>query len=46
MSNSKQFALAFMMYIQDYDETSPRAVNNALRVNVAGGPGRLKGRTG
>ena len=28
MSNSKQIALGFMMYIQDYDERSPRAVNN------------------
>ena len=29
MSNAKQIALAFMMYIQDYDERTPRAVNNA-----------------
>jgi prepilin-type N-terminal cleavage/methylation domain-containing protein/prepilin-type processing-associated H-X9-DG protein len=28
MSNSKQFALAIMMYLQDYDERTPRAVNN------------------
>jgi prepilin-type N-terminal cleavage/methylation domain-containing protein/prepilin-type processing-associated H-X9-DG protein len=29
MSNEKQLALAFMTYIQDYDEQTPRAVNNA-----------------
>ncbi len=29
MSSSRQIALAFMMYIQDYDERCPRAVNNA-----------------
>ena len=29
MSNEKQLALALMSYIQDYDERTPRAVNNA-----------------
>jgi len=29
MSNQKQVALGLMMYIQDYDERCPRAVNNA-----------------
>ncbi len=29
MSNEKQIALSIMMYIQDYDERTPRAVNNA-----------------
>ncbi len=29
MSNAKQLALGFMMYIQDYDERTPRCVNNA-----------------
>jgi prepilin-type N-terminal cleavage/methylation domain-containing protein/prepilin-type processing-associated H-X9-DG protein len=29
MSNEKQIATCIMMYIQDYDERTPRAVNNA-----------------
>src|SRR5258708_3898385 len=29
MSNEKQIALGIMMYVQDYDERTPRAVNNA-----------------
>lgn len=29
LSNQKQIALGIMMYIQDYDERTPRAVNNA-----------------
>lgn len=29
MSSEKQIALGMMMYIQDYDERTPRAVNNA-----------------
>jgi len=29
MNNEKQIALSIMMYIQDYDERTPRAVNNA-----------------
>ncbi len=29
LSNEKQLGLAFTMYVQDYDERAPRAVNNA-----------------
>jgi prepilin-type N-terminal cleavage/methylation domain-containing protein/prepilin-type processing-associated H-X9-DG protein len=29
MSNEKQLAIGMMMYVQDYDERTPRAVNNA-----------------
>lgn len=29
MSNSRQLAQGFMMYLQDYDERTPRAVNSA-----------------
>lgn len=29
LSNAKQLGLAFTMYLQDYDERAPRAINNA-----------------
>src|SRR5882757_9772781 len=29
MSNEKQISLGILMYIQDYDEVCPRAVNNS-----------------
>ncbi len=40
MSNEKQFGTSILMYVQDFDETFPRAVNNAspgkkLQVNNA-----------
>ncbi len=40
MSNEKQFGMSILMYVQDFDETFPRAVNNAsaskkLTVNIA-----------
>src|SRR5262245_16849587 len=33
MSNERQISLGIMMYIQDYDERTPRAVNNASPSN-------------
>lgn len=40
MSNERQFGTGILMYVQDFDETFPRAVNNAspnkkLTVNIA-----------
>ncbi len=40
MSNEKQFGTSILMYVQDFDETFPRAVNNAspnkkIQVNIA-----------
>lgn len=39
MSNEKQFGISILIYVQDYDESFPRAVNNAspnkkLTVNI------------
>lgn len=41
MSNLKQFGIAMMMYVQDYDETYPKAVSGGMGANPPGGAWNL-----
>jgi len=43
MSNLKQFGLAMMMYVQDYDETYPKAVSGGMDSSPPGGAQNLGG---
>jgi prepilin-type N-terminal cleavage/methylation domain-containing protein/prepilin-type processing-associated H-X9-DG protein len=43
MSNLKQFGLAMMMYVQDYDETYPKAVSDGMGSNPPGGAQNIGG---
>jgi len=43
MSNLKQFGLAMMMYVQDYDETYPKAVSSGMDSAPPGGAQNIGG---
>src|SRR5690606_13434362 len=43
MSNLKQFGLAMMMYVQDYDETYPKAVSGGIGTAPPGGSQNVGG---